>query len=134
MGFNGGIYKNIKTMRYILFILLIFPLLGFSQTIQINGKQYLPDTLATNSNFIIVRYEALPDTLAIKEKIKEVDEERERIINEIAELQKRLSEMDKQKSKYNDVLIIEKEKEKEKDKVEIQMIEPKRKTIFKKIK
>lgn len=117
-------------MRYILFILLIFPLLGFSQTIQIDGKQYLPDTLATNSNFIIVRYEALPDTLAIKEKIKEVDEERERIINEITELQKRLSEMDKQKTKYNDVLKIEKQKDKDKDKVKIQMIEPKR-SIFK---
>ena len=44
-------------------LLLLFPFVCFSQTVKINGKDYIPDTLAQNERFFIIRYELAEDAL-----------------------------------------------------------------------
>lgn len=109
-----------KSMNYLKFSMILFlfmfmfiyqPPPGTAQTVIIDGKEFLPDTIS-NGNIILVKYTSVEDTAGVADQIQNIDFQLENISQDLQRLQDERVELQKKRSK----LITVKDKIKPKEK------------------
>lgn len=92
-------------MKYITTLLLILiTFSAYSQTVVIDGKEYISDTLVNNSNQILIKYELFTDTSRVRESLNQIDDLIEQYESQIKTTQDEISELRKQKAKLNGII------------------------------